>query len=252
MGPARIFSLFRWRVDEGPWGNVTREDPLLDMWEMGFWATMGWIRLGERTAGAGQARAVHRNPQARKTDRKRPPRRSGLGDLDDLIDPTEPAPRKRQTRQGQEKRKARGAALGHVGRLLRRHPRAVPSQRHPEAGRGDQPHPLARRPARNAIHYLGDEPIAADGTRQRFWLDGLWEMARDQEPIPSPDEKDDAKLRGPILAPPDPAALAWMGVAVPHVDKRPELGLLNRRWYRKLVTLPADLKGRHVSLASAK
>ncbi|HEY3323309.1 MAG TPA: glycoside hydrolase family 2 TIM barrel-domain containing protein, partial [Planctomycetota bacterium] len=238
IGPANVYSPFRVRVDEGEWSQITRKDPFLDMWDMAFWFTLGWVRLGERQLEPGK-HVLHIEVPKPET-KEQAADKSMDATLDELTGKVEPVPTKGKA----PKSEGPGWGVSADCFVVTR----VPF--HPcgtlQAGEEINRFAWLDAPARDAIHYLGDEKIADDGSRQRFSLNGLWELARDQEPIPSPVQNDEVKLRGPLTELPDLNTLAWMGVNVPHVEERPETVALHRRWYRKRVTLPSDLKGKRL------
>ena len=185
IGPANVYSPFRWRVDDGEWGKITRQDPFLDMWEMGFWATLGWVRLGERRLEPGK-HVLHIEVPRPETGEQLLDHR--MDDLEDaaLDRPEGYVPAKERGPRGKAAAKPSAPPWGvmadcFVVTRVPFHPNGIlkPGE---EINRIPWLDPLAR----DAILYLGDEKVAADGTRNRFWLDGVWEMARDQEPIPSP------------------------------------------------------------------
>jgi len=243
VGPVNVYSPFRWRADEGEWGKITRQDPFLDMWDMAFWVTLGWVRLGERRLEAGQH--VFHFEVPKPESKEQATDRAMDAALDELTGRGEPAPPPGKAAKTAKREGPPWIVMADCFAISR-----VPFHPCGALQAGEEINRIAwlDAPARDYILYLGDEKIAADGARQRFALDGLWEVARDPEPMPSPVENDEAKLRGPLTELPDTGALAWMGVNVPHIEERPETAVLHRRWYRKRVTLPADLKGKRVAL----
>ncbi|MCY3024611.1 MAG: hypothetical protein NTW87_37025 [Planctomycetota bacterium] len=242
VGPANVYSPFRWRVDDGEWGKITRKDPFLDMWDMAFWVTLGWVRLGDRRLDAGK-HVLHVEVPKPET-KEQSVDRAMDATLDELTGKRDAAVPGKAGKAAKSEAPNWGV-MADCFAISR-----VPFHPCGALQAGEEINRIAwlDAPARDHILYLGDEKIAADGTRQRFSLNGLWEVARDPEPIPSPVENDEAKLRGPLTEPPDCSTLAWMGVNVPHIEERPETAVLHRRWYRKRVTLPADLNGKRVSL----
>ena len=259
VGPANVYSPFRWRVDDGDWGEVVREDPFLDMWEISFWVTLGWIRLGERRLEPGQ-HVLHfevPNPDSRAKKAQEEEKKleadlaggtedEGFGfDLEsDEVDEG----RGRGKRKGKgkdEEPEPRWVVMADCFAISR-----VPFYPCGKLRAGETINDIRWLDPRSRIHSLdfSSEAIAEDGARELFWLDGVWEMARDPEPIPSPHLGDEEKLRGPVTELPDRTRLHWMGVNIPHTDDRPETALLNKRWYRKYVGLPRDLKGKRLSL----
>jgi beta-galactosidase len=257
VGPANVYSPFRWRVDAGEWGEITRQDPFLDMWEISFWVTLGWIRLGERRLEPGKHvlhievpdPALARDRQQAE-ERKTEEAIAGAAEEGDLgfqqgSGKDKKDEKDRKGGKGDKEEDARWVVMADCFAISR-----VPFQPCGNLKAGEQINsvPWLDGQARAASLDLSSEKIAGDGTRERFWLDGVWEMARDPEPIPSPHFGDEKRLRGPLTEFPDPGKLAWMGVLIPHTEDRPETALLNRRWYRKFVGLPKDLEGKRLSI----
>ena len=237
-GPAQVYAPFRWRVDGGEWGRIAHQDAFLDQYEITFFQTLGWVRLGVADLTAGKHTLHVEVP------------RPGKDDLDAMVGEMEddellgPKVADRNTSRRTTPKKVQRWMMQFDCFVAAR----VPFHSNGALKPGEE---INRFPwderARQAFRDFTSEKIAADG-RDVFELDGAWQMARDQEPLPSPHLADKARLRGPITTAPDPATLAWMGVTVPHTKDRPELGLLHRRWYRQFVSLPHDLKGKRVSL----
>jgi beta-galactosidase len=42
-----VRSPFEWRLDEGPWQKASPENLTTDLMEMGFWAEVAWLKMGE-------------------------------------------------------------------------------------------------------------------------------------------------------------------------------------------------------------
>ena len=259
VGPANVYSPFRWRVDDGEWGEVVRETPFLDMWEISFWVTLGWIRLGERVLEPGKHVLHVEVPDPKLKNRTEEAEQKkieeaieeGDGGEDlgfEMESEEDDGGDGREGRRGEDEEKKgelRWIVMADCFAVSR-----VPF--HPcgnlKAGEQINSVPWLDRQARASSLDLSSEKIADDGSREKFWLDGIWQMARDPEPIPSPHLGDEEKLRGPVTDFPDPQRLSWMGANVPHTDDRPETALLNRRWYRKFVGLPRDLNGKRLSI----
>ena len=246
LGPANVYSPFRWRIDEGEWGQVGRQDPFLDMWDISFWVTLGWVRMGERQIEAGK-HTLHIEVPRPKTEAQA----AAEAQIEKTLDTEDEAAAQQKAsehgtkKDDKNKEETRWFVMADCFVVSR-----IPFHPNGTLKPGEKINRIAwlDEPARNALLDFTSEKIASNGEREVFKLDGLWEMARDQEPIPSPDQNDDKRLRGPLLTLPDPESLAWMGVNVPHVEDRPETSMLHRRWYRKFVSLPKDLKGKRVSI----
>lgn len=87
-----------------------------------------------------------------------------------------------------------------------------------------------------AKHLFALPPAKAGGERSAVPLEGLWEVCRDDEPLPGP-------VGEPMTGgPTDPR---WKAIAVPG-DKNatPELLFAHRLWYRCRVDVPAAFAGR--------
>lgn len=243
LGPATVWSPFRWRVDQGEWGNCAApKTPFHDLWEVGFWATLGWLNLGERELTAGPHTLVVEMPkmEVREEDE------TGVPDLEAAPDDAQTGDGAKGTKgKSKEKKSPWGSIMVdcYVVTRLPFHPCGTL-----KPGEQFNTVPWHDGAARNSNLDFTSRPIAAAGERETFDMDGLWEMARDQEPLPIPADTDEARFRGPITEPPRVAELAWMGVMVPHVADRVELAMLWRRWYRKIVSLPRDLHGKRVAL----
>ena len=239
VGPARVYSPFRWRIDDGRWGTIGREDPFLDMWHISFWVTMGWVRLGERALGEGK-HVLHLEVPRPTGGRGRAdaPIERELGDI-------APARTGDATGGDENRRKQRWVVMADCLAVSR-----IPF--HPcgklKAGQRLKNKPWLGRAARSAVVDLSGERFVRGGSRQRFWLDGVWEMDRDQEPIPSPHLDAEKKLRGPLTETPPSIRSHWMAVRVPHTRGSSVTDMLHRRWYRRYFSLPADLHERRLSL----
>jgi len=259
VGPANVYSPFRWRVDDGEWGEIVRETPFLDMWEISFWVTLGWIRLGERALEPGE-HVLHievPDPKLKKQTEEAEQKKieeaieegdggDELGfDMESEEDDGRGGGRERRGEDEEKKEELRWIVMADCFAVSR-------ASFHPcgrlKAGEQINLIPWLDRQARTSSLDLSSEKISGDGSREKFWLDGVWQMARDPEPIPSPHLDDEEKLRGPVTDFPDPKRLSWMGAKIPHTDSRPETALLNRRWYRRFVGLPGDLKGKRLSI----
>ncbi len=246
IGPANNYSEFLWRVDDGEPGTITYDNPFLDMWDISFWVTLGWVKLGEHELKAGRhilhivvpkpgkgTAAAAMNSLENDLEEE-----LGLGGIDE---------KKGSKGKGKEKKKQRRWGVMADCFAVSR----IPFQPCGTLQAGEKFNTVKwlDEPARNAALDFSSETLKSDGARDIFELDGLWEMARDQEPIPSPHLDDEKKLRGPLTEMPDPKTLSWLGVRIPHLgDKRDLLSMLHRRWYRKFVALPKDLDGKRVKL----
>ena len=241
VGPAEVYSPFRWRIDEGKWGEITREDPFLDMWHISFWYTVGWLKLGERELQAGE-HVLHLEVP-RPTGDLTADEAAIEREFDDLVpDPVFGGEGRGEGKKSKKKRWMLGVDCFAVS-SVRWHPcgRLKPGQRFKNK-------PWLDRPARTDVVNLSGERFGQSVARKRFWLDGVWQIARDQEPIPSPHEDEPEKLRGPLREIPPPIQLHWRAANVPHTEKSSFVDMLHQRWYRRYFSLPADMHGRRLSL----
>jgi hypothetical protein len=162
VGPANVYSPFRWKVDDGRWGEVTREDPFLDMWHVSFWYTLGWIRLGERELQQGE-HVLHievpRPGGGLEGDRARI-KREIEGFLPEDPSSSDDAARRRS-------RWVLGADCFAVSSVPF-HPCG-----HLKAGERFRNKPWLDRAGRTAVVNVSGERFERGGTRKRFWLDGV-------------------------------------------------------------------------------
>ena len=94
----------------------------------------------------------------------------------------------------------------------------------------DETEPLDAAPTQ----WLWAGAKAAQGGRQSLFLGGVWEICRDDEPLPPPN------IAVPMGAPPKNPH--WKSITVPG-DKnvlRPDLLMAHRVWYRTKITVPSQ------------
>lgn len=258
VGPASVYSNFRWRVDDGEWTQITRQNRFHDMWEVAFWVTLGWVKLGTADLVPGE-HVLHIEVPNPDPERWR-----------DFVEGTSKNPMEllRDTPDGLEGIKLDaddgevdggedGGGDGDGGQEDEGSKRwvlmvdcfvvtRIPFQPIGKLRPGEQ---LEQAPwlddiSRWHVVDLSEEALPKAGERRSWWLDGVWEMARHQEPIPSPNAHDEEALRSPQRSIPEAGVLRWFAVQVPHTDQGPETALLNRRWYRKYVSVPEDALSR--------
>lgn len=243
LGPTNVWSPFRWRIDQGAWGQCSpKQNNFLDMWEISFWVTMGWVKMGELELSPGShilTVEIPKRDEANELEEE-----NGGNELDG-------ASAKKGTK---DKKKERGEDESPWGRgvmsdcyVATRIPFYPCGSLKP--GELFNTVPWHDDLARNSNLDFTGRKISEDGERERFDLDGIWEMARDQDPTYRKGVTDEVKYREPITEAPRTNELSWMGVMVPHVDERPELSMLYKRWYRKIVSLPRDLHGKRLFIS---
>ena len=210
-GPAAVYSPSRWQLDDNEWTNITHENPFLDQYDISFFFTLGWVRLGSAKIAEGEHVLHVEVPKPlRKEDRPETDFEKAEGD-DRPDDPEEgEAPGRNAEREDDGPRWVMTFDCFAISR--------VPFHPNGKLKLGERVDrfPWLDKPSQWTFLDFSSLVLADGGKRDRFDLDGLWEMARDQEPVPSPVKDDEEKLRGPLTElPPDCRAPKTTGSTSP-------------------------------------
>ncbi len=203
LGFERLRFPFRWRIDDGSWREVGKTHyPILDVMPIQEFNKLAWTRLDTVDLSAGKHTLHIRLARPTAADKKA--KRRFLWALD--------------------------ALCVHKG-AWRPNGKVKPS----EAWKTERDKRAAEH-----VFRLGGAP--AGGQRASVTLEGVWQVARwDQPGAIDPETR-----LGPIARTPDARTLHWGSIEVPgdRDDLRPDLADAHRFFYRTRVFVPSGHKGR--------
>ncbi len=254
-GPAMIWSPMRWQVDGGAWGDIhPKHNAYYDLWEAGTWAHLGWVKLGQVTLAGGRHTLTLHTPNPNLALDKIS---AGMDELGAMSTDRKGAKKEKKGKNKGKKGKSDGPKRMRFGFWLD----CVLISRidytpcmHLKPGMEFQ-NPRWFSNFNLLYTNLSREPLKPLGQNESFDLDGLWAMARDQDPypypFPNPDSStgcDEEKLFGPETRFTPPEQLKWMAKPVPPDEPRMEEKLLHKRWYRKRVGFMPEFRGKRFTL----
>lgn len=214
VGMESVRSPFEWRIDQGQWKTITPEMLTSDLVEIGFWAEVAWIKMGDTDLPAGKhTLQIRPLPTLKETKKKI---RGADGKETETVEKTP------------EKITYVSDCLCLYRGRFRPHGRFKP---------GEDWQTAEDRQAAQKVFAVapGDRPEERSETS----LAGLWQVCRY-------DEQEVIDRDGPTRTLPDNAQSFWMSIPVPgnKFEVKPELRFCHRLVYRTRVNVPAGLAGR--------
>ena len=205
IGHEFVRSTFEWRVNGGEWRSVAPEELTTNLMELDTWCEVAWIMLGKPALAAGNQSLEIRMPLEKDGNGK--PKRV-LVEFDAFCFSMKPFAPNGRFKPGEEWRTEKDiAAAAHVFEF-----------------------PAA------------DAEKAAAGARVAIPLNGVWEIARNDENLPPAD------IAQPMMD--FPADPRWSAIEVPGNKNtlRHDLIFAHRVWYRTRVSVPESMTGRAFAL----